>query len=90
MSYLPANLESGLNTWLEMDKFSWIQEIRVDSVDALLRDPKVVQADKYAVSGLSFKVSQYKREGDDANEFYYLVRGIETRYQKTPSFGFVF
>ncbi len=87
MSYLPTNLESGINTWLEMDKFSWIQEIRVDSVDALLRDPKVVQADKYAVRGLSFKVSTYKRAGEDANEYYSLVRGIETRYQKTPSFG---
>jgi hypothetical protein len=87
MSYLPANLQSGLDTWLEMDKFSWIQEIRVDSVDALLRDPKVVQADKYAVSGLSFKVSQYNREGQDSNEYYYLVRGIETRYQKVPAFG---
>jgi hypothetical protein len=87
MSYLPTNLESGINTWLEMDKFSWIQEIRVDSVDALLRDPKVVQADKYALRGLSFKVSTYKRAGEDANEYYSLVRGIETRYQKTPSFG---
>jgi len=87
MSYLPTNLQSGLDTWLEMDKFKWIQEIRVDSVDALLRDPKVVQADKYAVTGLSFKVSQYKREGEDSNEVYNLVRGIETRYKKTPSFG---
>jgi len=87
MSYLPTHLESGINTWLEMDKFSWIQEIRVDSVDALLRDPKVVQADQYALRGLSFKVSQYKVPGESMNENYYLVRGIETRYQKFPSFG---
>jgi len=87
MSYLPVNLQSGIDNWIEMDKFSWIQEIRVDSVDSLLRDPKVVQADKYAVSGLTFKISQYNRLGDDSNQFYYLVRGIETRYQKYPSFG---
>jgi hypothetical protein len=87
MSYLPANLQSGIDNWVEMDKFSWIDEKRVDSVDSLLRDPKVVQADKYAIRGLSFKVSQYNRPGDDGNVFYSLVRGIETRYQKFPSFG---
>ncbi len=36
---------------------------------------------------MSFKVSQYNRPGDDGNVFYSLVRGIETRYQKIPSFG---
>jgi hypothetical protein len=42
MSYLPANMQSGIDNWVEMDKFSWIQEIRVDSVDSLLRDSKVI------------------------------------------------
>lgn len=87
MSYLPTNLRVGIDTWVEMEKFSWIQEIRVDSVDALLRDPTVVQSEKYSVKGMAFKISQYKSANQDTNEMYSLVRGIEVTYQKSPSFG---
>jgi hypothetical protein len=87
MSYLPTNLRVGIDTWVEMEQFSWIQEIRVDSVDTLLKDPTVVQSEKYFVKGMAFKISQYKSANQDSNEMYSLVRGIEITYQKSPSFG---
>jgi len=87
MSYLPTSLRVGIDTWVEMEQFSWIQEIRVDSVDALLKDPSVVQSEKYYMKGMAFKISQYKSANQDSNEMYSLVRGIEITYQKSPSFG---
>jgi hypothetical protein len=88
MSYLPTSLRVGIDTWMEMDKFSWIQEIRVDSVDSLLKDPKVVQSEQYSIKGMSFKISQYKPIADEqTREQYFLVRGIQVTYQKSPSFG---
>jgi hypothetical protein len=83
MSYLPTGLSVGINTWIEAEKFSYIQEIRVDSVDALLKDPSVVQSEKYSMVGLSFKISQYNAD----QKKYHLVRGIETVYKKIPAFG---
>jgi hypothetical protein len=83
MSYLPTGLSVGINTWIEAEKFSYIQEIRVDSVDALLKDPSVAQSEKYSIVGLSFKISQYNAD----QKRYHLVRGIETVYKKIPAFG---
>jgi len=87
MSYLPTKLRVGINTWMEMQKFSWIQEIRLNSVDALLKDPMVVQSEKYSVKALSFKISQYRSSDKNTHDFYHLVRGMHITYRKSPSFG---
>jgi hypothetical protein len=87
MSYLPQHLKNAIETWIEMDKFSWIQEIRVDSVDELLRSSTVNQADKYSLSGLTFKFSKYYESSEESNKEWNLIRAIEHRYQKEPAFG---
>jgi hypothetical protein len=87
MSYLPTKLRVGIDTWMEMQKFSWIQEVRLNSVDALLKDPMVVQSEKYSVKALSFKISQYRSSDKNTNDFYHLVRGMHITYRKSPSFG---
>jgi hypothetical protein len=87
MSYLPTKLRVGIDTWIETQKISWIQEIRLNSVDALLKDPLVVQSEKYSVKALSFKISQYRSSDKNTNDFYNLVRGMHITYRKSPSFG---
>jgi hypothetical protein len=87
MSYLPQHLKNAVDTWIEMDKFSWIQEIRVDSVDELLRSATANQVDKYSLSGLTFKFSKYYESSEENNKEWSLIRAIEHRYQKEPAFG---
>jgi len=87
MSYLPQHLKNAVDTWIEMDKFSWIQEIRVDSVDELLRSATANQVDKYSLSGLTFKFSKYYESSEENNKEWNLIRAIEHRYQKEPAFG---
>jgi hypothetical protein len=87
MSYLPQHLKNAVDTWIEMDKFSWIQEIRVDSVDELLRSASANQVDKYSLSGLTFKFSKYYESSEENNKEWNLIRAIEHRYQKEPAYG---